>query len=58
MSGDRIVAVVAIVAMLILVVPGLARRGLPAQRIVKLALVWAAIFLAATAAILVLRPGG
>jgi hypothetical protein len=55
MSGDRIVAVVAIAAMLILVVPGLARRGLPAQRIIKLALVWGVIFLAATAAVMLLR---
>ncbi|WP_176489022.1 hypothetical protein [Rhizorhabdus dicambivorans] len=58
MSGDRIVALVAIAAMLVLVVPGLARRGLPAQRIVKLALIWAVIFLAVTAAIMVLRATG
>lgn len=54
MSGDRIVALVAIAAMLILVVPSLARRGLPAGRIARLAIVWAVIFLAATAIMMIL----
>lgn len=54
MSGDRLVAIVAIVAMLILVVPNVARRGLPAGRIMRLAVMWAVIFLAATAAVTLL----
>ncbi|MCZ4343276.1 hypothetical protein O4H52_16790 [Sphingomonadaceae bacterium G21617-S1] len=54
MSGDRLVAIVAIVAMLILVVPSLARRGLPAGRIFRLAVMWAVIFLGVTAAVLML----
>lgn len=54
MSGDRLVAIVAIVAMLILVVPSLARRGLPAGRIFRLAVMWAVIFLGVTAAVMLL----
>ena len=55
MSGDRIVALVAIAAMLVLVVPGLARRGLPAKRLVWLGVVWATIFAAVMAVIVVLQ---
>lgn len=57
MSGDRIVALVAIAAMLILVTPALARRRLPANRLVKLVLVWAVIFVAATAIVMVFGRG-
>ena len=55
MSGDRIVALVAIAAMLVLVVPGLVRRGLPAKRLIWLAVVWGTIFAAAMAVIVVLQ---
>lgn len=54
MSGDRIVGLVAIAAMLILVVPGLLRRGLPAHRLIKLALIWTVVFFGATAIVLIL----
>jgi hypothetical protein len=53
-SGDRIVALVAIAAMLILVVPRFLQRGLPTGRIVRLAVIWAVIFTAATAVALLL----
>jgi hypothetical protein len=55
MSGDRIVAIVAILAMLILVVPRFLQRGLPAQRVLRLALIWAVIFVAATAVVMLLN---
>lgn len=54
MSGDQIVALVAIAAMLLLVLPRVLQRDVPAQRFIKLALVWAVIFAAATAAVLLL----
>ncbi len=54
MSGDHVVALVAIAAMLLLVVPRLFQRGLPTQRLIKLALVWAVIFIAVTALVLLL----
>lgn len=54
MTGDHIVALIAIAAMLMLVVPGVARRGLPAKRLVRLAMLWAAIFLAVTAIVVIL----
>lgn len=57
MSGDRIVGLVAIVAMLIIVAPALLRRQLPAGRLIRLALVWAVIFVAATAIVLLLGRG-
>lgn len=57
MSGDRIVALVAIAAMLILVAPAVARRRLPANRLVKLVLVWAVIFVAATAIVMLFGRG-
>jgi hypothetical protein len=53
-SGDRIVAIITILAMLILVVPRFMQRGVPTRRILRLALVWAVIFVAATAAVLIL----
>jgi hypothetical protein len=56
-SGDRIVALVAIAAMLVLVAPALARRGLPANRLVKLVLIWAVIFCGATAVVMLLGRG-
>jgi predicted aspartyl protease len=56
-TGDRIVAVVAIVAMLILVVPRMGARGLPAHRVIKLALIWAVIFLAAIAIVMLMGRG-
>ncbi|MHA3790351.1 hypothetical protein [Sphingomonas sp. YL-JM2C] len=57
MSGDRIVGLIAIVAMLILVAPAIARRQLPAGRLVRLAVIWAVIFMAATAIVLLLGRG-
>jgi len=57
MSGDRIVALVAIVGMLILVSSGISRRRLPAGKIVRLALIWAVIFVAATAIVMLLGRG-
>lgn len=57
MTGDRIVAIIAIVAMLILVVPRMGARGLPTHRVIKLALIWAVIFLAATAIVMLLGRG-
>ncbi|MES2495204.1 MAG: hypothetical protein V4618_03755 [Pseudomonadota bacterium] len=57
MTGDRIVALITIVAMLILVVPGLAQRRLPARRVVKLGVIWAVIFAAVTAIVMVLGRG-
>lgn len=57
MTGDRIVAIVAIMAMLILVVPRLSARGLPTHRLVKLALIWAVIFIGAVAVAKLLGVG-
>lgn len=57
MTGDRIVALIAIVAMLVLVIPSLARRQLPASRVIKLVVIWAVIFAAATAIVAVLGRG-
>jgi len=48
MSGDMIVGIVAIAAMLILVVPRFFQRGIPQGRMLQLALLWVAIFLIAT----------
>lgn len=58
MSGDRIVGIIAIVAMLILVVPRVAQRGLGTGKVVRLIMIWVVIFLAAMAIVLVLKPTG
>lgn len=54
MTGDRIVAVVAIIAMLILVVPRMGLGQMPARRMIKLVVIWATIFLGATAIVMLL----
>lgn len=57
MSGDRIVALIAIVAMLILWMPAIARRQLAAGKLIRLVVIWAVIFLAATAIVMLLGRG-
>lgn len=57
MSGDRIVALIAIVGMLILWMPAIARRQLPAGKLIRLIVIWVVIFLAATAIVMVLGRG-
>lgn len=57
MTGDQIFGCIAIAAMLVLVVPRLARNT-PPKRLMRLALLWIAIFVATTAVVLFMKPAG
>lgn len=58
MSGDRIVAVIAIMGMLLLVVPRLVNNHVPGSKMLRLALLWALLIAVITVVIITLKPGG
>ena len=55
MSGDKIVAVIAIMGMLMLVVPRLARDPAPGHKLLRMALLWVLIAAVITGVVLLLR---
>ena len=58
MSGDQIVAVIAIMGMLLLVVPRLANRQTPGPKMLRMMLLWALIIAVITVVVIILKPGG
>lgn len=58
MTGDRIVAVIAIMGMLLLVVPRLARDQLPASKLLRMALLWVLVVAVIAGVVMLMRPGG
>lgn len=58
MTGDKIVAVIAIMGMLLLVIPRLARDQLPASKLLRMALLWALVVAVVAAVIVLMTPGG
>lgn len=58
MSGDQIVAVIAIMGMLLLVVPRLVNHQTPGSKLFRMALLWALIIAVISVIVIVLKPGG
>lgn len=58
MSGDQIVAVIAIMGMLLLVVPRLVNNQTPMSKMLRMALLWALIIAVIAVIVMVMRPGG
>jgi len=58
LTGDRIVAVIAIMGMLLLVVPRLARDQLPASKLLRMALLWVLVVAVIAGVVMLMRPGG
>ena len=58
MSGDQIVAVIAIMGMLLLVVPRLVNNRTPGSKMLRMALLWALIIAVITVIVITLNPGG
>jgi predicted neutral ceramidase superfamily lipid hydrolase len=57
-SGDQIVAVIAIMGMLLLVVPRLVNNQTPMSKMLRMALLWALIIAVIAVIVMVMRPGG
>lgn len=58
MTGDRIVAIIAIMGMLLLVIPRLASRQVPGSKLLRMALLWALIVAVIAGIAFLMRPGG
>lgn len=58
MSGNQIVAVVAIMGMLLLVAPRLVNNQTPISKMLRMTLLWALIIAVITAIVVVMKPGG
>lgn len=58
MSGDQIVAVIAIMGMLLLVVPRLVNNQTPMSKMLRMALLWALIIAVIAVIVMVMKPGG
>jgi len=57
-SGDQIVAVIAIMGMLLLVVPRLVNNQTPMSKMLRMALLWALIIAVIAVIVMVMKPGG
>lgn len=58
MTGDKIVAVIAIMGMLMLVIPRLVSDQLPASKLLRMVLLWALIVAVIAGVVTLLKPGG
>ncbi|WP_156405257.1 hypothetical protein [Sphingomonas sp. Root710] len=58
MTGDKIVAVIAIMGMLMLVIPRLVDRQLPGSKLLRMALLWVLIVAVVAAVIFLMKPLG